>query len=237
VALGGLITITAAVAFLGVAVTSSATGSSFNLGFTTLPVVFAHMPLGNFFGAIWFLMLFLAAITSSLSMLQPSQAFVEEALGCSRGKSTAIVSVWGLAGTAFVMWFSKDLGALDTIDFWVGSFAILVVGLAQIFAFGWIFGMERGMREAHDGAHMQIPALWRFVMKYVAPLYLIVVIVGFCWQSLSGYIDKVGNDPTAQKTWGLILATVALLVVLVAIGQRRWRAQGLDLDDAHPPKD
>jgi SNF family Na+-dependent transporter len=241
VALGGLITITAAVAFLGIAVTSTSTGSSFDLGFKTLPVVFAHMPFGRFFGAIWFFMLFLAAITSSLSMMQPAQAFLAEALGLTRGAATTIVTGVCVAGNLFVLYFSKGLQALDTIDFWVGSFFVFVMAMVQIICFSWVFGLDRGLREAHHGAQLRIPGVFRFIMKWVAPVYLLVIFVGFCWQTLpdktrpdgtvkAGYLSTLAEDRVAQLTWGLLLAVIVALVVVTAIGARRWRAQGLDLD-------
>jgi SNF family Na+-dependent transporter len=247
VVLGGLITVTAAVVFVGVAAVQGSTGS-FDLGFNTLPVVFARMPAGNFFGAAFFLILFLAAITSSLSMLQPSKAFFEEALGLSRGKATALVTVWGLAGNAFVLWYSKDTTALNTIDFWVGSFFILLVAAVQIIAFGWIFGIDRGIAEANAGAHMRIPKFFEFVIKYVSPTYLLVVIVGFCVQNLpdsvdaagqrsAGEISKVLENPDAQRTWMLLILTILALVAITGMGARRWRAQGLDLDGREPAKD
>jgi SNF family Na+-dependent transporter len=238
VALGGLITITAAVAFLGVGLTSQATGSSFNLGFNTLPVVFAHMPAGRAFGAIWFFMLWLAAITSSLSMLQPAKAFVEEALGVSRGVATTLVMAVCLLGNVFCLWFSKGLTALDTIDFWVGNVMIFVLATAQIICFGWVFGMERGMKEAHEGAHMRIPGFYRPIIQYVAPLYLIVVFGWFCYANVPGYWRTIMGDPAnnvppnhvAQYTWVLILVVIALLCGLARAGVERWRSQGLDLD-------
>ncbi|HEX5788626.1 MAG TPA: sodium-dependent transporter, partial [Woeseiaceae bacterium] len=64
VALGGMITLTAAVVFLGIAATQANAAGTFSTGFAVLPVVFARMPLGDFFGTVWFAMLFLAAITS-----------------------------------------------------------------------------------------------------------------------------------------------------------------------------
>ena len=237
VVLGGLITVTASVVFVGVLLTSEATGSSVSLGFKTLPVVFAQMPAGNFFGAAFFLILFLAAITSSLSMLQPSQAFFEEALGIGRGAATALVTVWGLAGNAFVLWYSKDLTALDTIDFWVGSFFILVMAAVQIIAFGWIFGLERGIEEAHAGAHLHIPRFFRFVIKYVAPVYLVVVIAGFCIQKMPAYFDTLKKDDDAQRTWIVIGATIVGLFAIMFVGARRWRARGLDLDGRLPAQD
>ncbi len=222
VALGGLITIPAAVVFLGIGLTNTASGSSFNLGFNTLPIVFAHMPFGDFFGATFFFMLFLAAITSSLSMLQPAKAFFEEALGISRFAATGIVTAITLAGSLFVIWFSRDLVALDTIDFWVGTFLIFIMAAAQIIFFGWIFGLEKGIREAEHGAEMRIPKIFHFVIKYIAPAYLIIIFVGFCIQQLPGYVSVIGQSPTVKYTLALLAAVAVILVVVLRAGERRW---------------
>ncbi|MEZ6036724.1 MAG: sodium-dependent transporter [Planctomycetota bacterium] len=234
VGLGGLITVTASIVFVGVAVTQSGTGGTMSLGFKTLPMVFAQMPAGNLFGGAFFLILFLAAITSSLSMLQPTKAFVEETLGVDRVKSTMVITAWGLVGNLFVLWYSKGLIALDTIDFWVGTFFILIVAGVQIVAFGWIFGIDKGLKEAHQGANMRIPAVFGFIMKYVSPTFLLVVVGMFCVFNAPGYVETLFSDTEAagdaRKTWVLILLTIAGLVALVVIGERRWRAQGLDLD-------
>ena len=200
VALGGMITLTAAVVFLGLAATKANTGGTFSTGFFALPVVFAHMQFGNFFGCIWFFMLFLAAITSSLSMLQPTKAFFEEALGLSAKASTTTVALLCLAGNLFVLWFSQDLVALDTLDFWVGTFMIFVVAGVQIICFGWVFGVDKGLEEAHKGAQMRIPGIFRFIIKYVSPAYLLVIFLGFCWNNVPGYVQTVvRGDPTAQS--------------------------------------
>lgn len=242
VVLGGLITITASVVFVGVMATmEGATGGSVSLGFKTLPMVFAQMPGGTIFGAAFFLILFLAAITSSLSMLQPTKAFFEESLGVSRTVSTTMVTLWGLVGNFFVLWYSKGLVALSTIDFWVGTFFILVVAGIQIIAFGWIFGVDKGLAEAHEGANMRIPRIFRFIIKYVSPLFLGIVIVGFCINDVPGYLETLFGDTEdagyARTTWILILLTIGGIVAVTMIGAKRWRAQGLDLDGQHPPQD
>jgi NSS family neurotransmitter:Na+ symporter len=238
VALGGMITLTAAVVFLGLVATQANTGGTFSTGFFALPVVFARMPMGNFFGGIWFFMLFLAAITSSLSMLQPAKAFFQEALGLSNKGATTLVAGLCLAGNLFVLYFSKDLVALDTLDFWVGTFMIFVVAGTQIICFGWVFGVDKGLAEAHKGAQMRIPRIFRFIIKYVAPAYLLVIFVGFCVSKVPDYARAVlgdaesGIEPNhnALYAWGVILASIVLLLVTTAIGARRWRAAGLDLD-------
>src|SRR5436190_14529588 len=136
VGFGGLITITAAFVFLG----ASGIGGGFGLGFQTLPVVFEQMGgVGRWIGFAWFFLLFLAAITSSISMLQPAKAFFEEALAISSCKAIALVSVICGFGSLWVIWFSKNTIALDAMDFWVGTFAIFVLATVQIICFGWIW--------------------------------------------------------------------------------------------------
>ncbi|HEY0705914.1 MAG TPA: sodium:calcium symporter, partial [Polyangia bacterium] len=235
VGFGGLITIPAAFIFLGA---SGAIGGTFGLGFNTLPVVFEHMgSFGRFFGAIWFFMLFLAAITSSLSMIQPVTAFAQEALGLRRSQAVPVVGLVTVLGSLWVIYFSKDLTALDTMDFWVGTTLIFVLAMVQSIAFAWIFGIDRGLAEANLGAHVRIPGFYRFIMKWVTPTYLIVVFVGFCIQSLPGYLKGLQENDVARWTVFLILLVAALLVAVTAVGTRRWRAAGLDLDGRLPPND
>lgn len=236
VALGGMITLTAAVAFLGVAATQANIGGTFSTGFLVLPVVFAHMPFGEFFGATWFFMLFLAAVTSSLSMLQPAKAFFEEALDIPHKKATTLVAGLCLAGNLFVLWSSQGLVALDTLDFWVGSFVIFIVAGTQIVCFAWVFGIDKAFEEAHRGAELRIPGVFRFIIKYVSPTFLLVIFVGFCWKNVPSYVRTVLGDAdagipvesNAVHAWIVILSVVSLLMIVTALGSRRWKRRGTD---------
>jgi SNF family Na+-dependent transporter len=236
VGFGGLITLTAAFVFLGAAGTTQAVATgTFGLGFNTLPVVFAQMgPIGNIVGAVWFFMLFLAAITSSLSMYQPALAFFEEALGVTRKAGTTIVVVLCVIGSFMTIWFSKDGVFLGTLDAWVGTFLIFVLAMVQTISFSWVMGVERGWREAHQGAEIRIPDFFKFILKYVTPLYLIVVFVAFSIKNLPGWFRDVGTQPAAQLALGLVFAVTLGLVIVLRIGEKRWRAAGYDIDGREP---
>jgi SNF family Na+-dependent transporter len=236
VGFGGLITLTAAFIFLGLAGTTEAVATgTFGLGFNTLPVVFAHMGgFGNAIGAIWFFMLFLAAITSSISMYQPSLAFFQEALGWSRKAATSLMVAICMVGSFLVMYYSEGGRFWSTIDDWIGTLLIFVLAMVQIICFSWIHGLDRGWREMHQGANLRIPGFYRFIMKYVTPTYLLVVFAFFCKNNLSGWVKSVADDPLRQGAIGLIIATTVVLFVCLLIGERRWRAQGIDLDDRNP---
>jgi SNF family Na+-dependent transporter len=239
VGFGGMITITASFVFLGAASMIGAVQSgTFGLGFTTLPVVFAHMGwAGNFVGAVFFLMLFLAAITSSISMYQPALAFFEESLGWTRRAATTLMVSICIAGSFLVMYYSKDGVFWSTIDDWVGTFLIFVLAMIQIVVFSWVFGIDRGWEEAHRGAQIRIPAFYKPIMKYVTPTYLLLIFAAFCWQNLGSRVQPVADEPLRQGAIALILATGTLLFICTLIGERRWRSAGLDIDGRTPAED
>lgn len=222
VCLGGLITIPAAFIFLGAA---GATGGTFGLGFNALPVVFLHMPGGSFFGFIWFFMLFLAAITSSLSMLQPGIAFLEEGLNIGRKTSVTLLGALTGAGSLFVIYFSKGLVALDTMDFWVGTAMIFVLATLQVILFGWVLGTDKGVEEAERGAAIRLPKIFGFVIKYVSPVYLITIFVLWCRAKLPEYVKNLSEGGVPLMTLFVIIAVLVLFLILVQIAGKRWDEQ------------
>lgn len=236
VALGGMITVPAAFVFLGAAGVTT----GFALGFHVLPLVFAKMPFPAFFGSAWFFLLFLAAITSSLSMLQPGIAFLEEGLGLNRKQSVALLGMLTAIGCLFVVYFSKDIKALDTIDFWVGTVCIFIMATIIILLFGWGLGVDEGWKEAHKGAEIRIPDFFKFIMKYVSPLYLIAIFVMFILQDVIGlnlrtgeirptsYVtDLVGPQPSdvARLSVGLIVVVTVFFLMLISLAGKRWDNQ------------
>jgi SNF family Na+-dependent transporter len=237
VGLGGLMTIPAAFVFLGAA--GIAGQGTFGLGFTVLPQVFSHMAFGHVFGALFFFLLFLAAITSSLSMLQPGIAFLEEAMGIGRKMSVTILGALTAMGSLFVWYYSKDLKALDTIDFWVGTCFIFIQGTILIVLFSWVVGIDKGLAEARKGAAIQIPRWFRPIMQWLCPIFLISIFVlwiafnVFGWNGdfsapvfkPSGYItDLVGDNPStvARASVAVIIVTIAFLTIITHLAGRRW---------------
>jgi len=231
VGLGGLITLPAGFAFLGVA--GVAGMGTFALGFNVLPLVFAQMPMGQLFGFVFFLLLFLAAVTSSLSMLQPGIAFLEESLNIRRKESVAILGFITAVGSVFVVYFSKDLKALDTLDFWVGTFLIFILATAQILVFSWKFGVENGLAEAAQGSVFGIPRVFVPVMKFLCPVFLLTVfglwvlmnVFGFSFTGgepeFSGYVRDLFIDPQPVAVLSVGLVGLFALFVILLVSRAR----------------
>ena len=187
VALGGLILIPAAFLFLG-PLDEGTLDSTFQLGFMVLPQVFEAMPAGRWFGFLFFFLLFLAAVTSSLSMLQPAIAFLEEGLGIGRKASVTLLGFITLIGAAFVTFFSAGLVALDALDFWVATFGIFLLATIQVILYGWVMGVDKGIEELDRGASIRVPRLVKVLIKYISPLFLITVFVFWAVQKLPGRV-------------------------------------------------
>jgi SNF family Na+-dependent transporter len=222
VCLGGLITVPAAFIFLGADPIQKVAGSTFGLGFYTLPVIFEYMPVGMLFGFLWFFLLFLAAVTSSLSMLQPVIAFLEEGFGLARRASVALLGLITAIGSLLVVYFSRDLVALDIMDFWVGQVGIFLLATVVVVVFSWVIGTERGIAEAERGALLRLPRWFPFVIKYVSPTYLLVIFALFLAQNAADYAKKLTQDSAAFLTGLFVLSVLIFLALLVSIAAQRW---------------
>ena len=182
VILAGLIVVPTAFLFLGA---ENAKAGTFGLGFVTIPAIMNFMPGGSFFGAMWFGLLYLAAITSSLSMLQPAIAFLEDGFGLPRRLSVTILGLVTALGAAPIIYFTRGYLAMDHTDFWC-NLVMILAATGQILIFGWVIGAERGVKEMNRGAAFKVPWFMPFVIRFVTPLFLIVVLVMWGLEVSSG---------------------------------------------------
>lgn len=238
VALAGLMIVPAAFMFLGNADLGE---SSLALGFATLPNVFAQMPMGRLFGFLFFFLLFLAAVTSSLSQLQPSIALLEEGLGLTRKASVTILGFVTATGAAFIGFFSKDTLVLATIDFWIGTFTLYVLATVLVIIFGWVLGVDKGHEELNRGSSIRVPRFVMFIIKYIAPVYLIaVMIIWIIQNAISSPAD--GSRSKIQQitqfhqyeggwkvimTLGFIALVGGMFMLLAHASAKRWNMREL----------
>jgi NSS family neurotransmitter:Na+ symporter len=195
VILGGLIVVPTAFLFLGA---ENAQGGTFGLGFVTIPAIMNFMPGGSFFGALWFGLLFLAAVTSSLSMLQPAIAFLEDGFGLRRRASVAILGLITAVGATPIIYFSHNAVALDHTDFWC-NLMMIVAATMQVILFGWIIGARRGVEEMNRGAEFSVPKFMPFMIRFVTPLFLLVVLGMWTYSELPGRLQAMSPQTRGQQ--------------------------------------
>lgn len=206
VILGGTILLPIAVAYLGLeAVQSMTAGGSggFGLGFLVFPTLFNNWGwLAPAAGFMWFGLLFFAAITSSLAMGQPIMALLQSDFGCSRPASAVGFGLMLLILAVPVAVFTGD-SFFAELDYWAGTFMLVVFALAEAILFGWVFGLDRGWREINSGGEIRVPAVFRFIIQYVTPVFLIVILAASIFMPSPGwgsYLADVfaGKSPAFQ---------------------------------------
>jgi SNF family Na+-dependent transporter len=228
VILGGTIAIPVAVAFFGLTETQAiAQGGAFNLGFQALPVIFQKIPLGQIFGGMWFFLLFIAGITSSVAMTQPAIAFLEDEFKWKREK--AVIAVFSVLVTlsAMVIAFFK-FGFLDELDFWAGTFGLVVFAAIEIILFSWVFGLKKGWQEMHKGADLKVPKVFKFILTYVTPIYLLVMLAIWTYQdAVKEFLMKDKNEADKPYLWGARIMIALVLLVMCLLIRKAWNNKKL----------
>ncbi|HRK52980.1 MAG TPA: sodium-dependent transporter [Cyclobacteriaceae bacterium] len=172
------------------------------LVFQILPQIFSEMPGGNIVGAFFFLLLCIAALTSTISMIEVPGSWLIDEKKWSRKKAA-----WAVAIAAIVFGVPSALskGANDTLtnmsiqfsgmtitsfmdimDFIWGSFFIIIVSLFVCLYVGWIIGPAKIIAELSEGtpsfntaryAGVTAAQVWSFFLRFICPLVIIIVIL------------------------------------------------------------
>jgi len=182
VILGGSILIPAAFMFFGpVEMKEVVSTGLFNLGFVTMPQILNQLPLSNIMSFLWFFLLFLAALTSAVSLALPFMTFLEDELGVTRKQAITVMSVASFTLCQPAIFFLKN-GVVDELDFWGGTVFLVVFATVEVILFSWVLGVEKGWKQMHEGALFKVPVAYKYILKYVTPLYLLAILGAWAWQ-------------------------------------------------------
>lgn len=159
------------------------------LTFNILPVVFGKMQFGAIFSTLFFILLFIAALTSSMSLIEVVVAYITDEKGWSRKKAVLICgSLIFLLGIPSALSFGmlKDFkiffGAtyFDFMDKLTSTYMLPIGGLLIAICLGWKYGLSKTIHELDTDTGLEgLKKTWAFAIRYVAPVILCVIIVYF----------------------------------------------------------
>jgi NSS family neurotransmitter:Na+ symporter len=157
------------------------------LMFISLPVAFGTMPGGLLIGAIFFILVSIAAWSSAISLLEPCVAWLVEAKNMNRFKANTILAVlvWVLGlGTVFSfnLWSGYQVFGFtffDFLDFLTANIMLPISGLLIALFVGYVVD-KKIIDSEMLGIQPKVALIWRFVLRYLAPLAIgAVFIMGF----------------------------------------------------------
>ncbi len=158
--------------------------------FQTLPVVFNRMPWGGLiFAPLFFVLLTIAALTSSISMLEVIVAYFVDEMGMSRRKAVLIFGGVAMAlgvpsALSFNLWSEVKLFGktfFQLADFVASNIMLPLGGLLFALFVAWSWGWNRALPELAKGAeryrHAWFIAVWKVLLKFVVPVLILVVLL------------------------------------------------------------
>ncbi|GAB3333817.1 sodium-dependent transporter [Marilutibacter aestuarii] len=166
-------------------------GGGPGLIFTSLPHAFNAMPFGIAYGLLFFALLSVAAWTSSISLMEPATAYLVERVGMARRKAALLIAgicwIVGLATVfSFNIWSSvrvpegmgviSNKNVMDMIEFVSNNLMLPLGGLLIALFAGWVVKKSL-LKDELDTLSPGVLALWRWVVRVVAPLLVLAVLI------------------------------------------------------------
>jgi len=185
IVLGSSVVIPIAVGYLGLDWVKDNAG--FSMAFQTMPYLFDQFGsiLAVLSGLAWFGLLFFAGVTSSLAMGTPWMGFMKDEFDWSSNRSAITLGII-IFFMALPTIFFFDKGVFDEYDYWTGTVSLVIFALAEVILFSWVFGIDNGWEEINRGADMKIPMIFKPIIKYVTPLFILVIFLSSLFKPGNG---------------------------------------------------
>ncbi len=162
------------------------------LMFVTLPKVFASMPGGQIIGAVFFILVFLAALTSSVSLMETILSVIQDKLKIGRIAGSLVILVLAFliaipSSLGFGVWSNIQLlgrSFLDFFDFISNNILMPLVGFFTCIFIGYIVKPKVIEDEVQSSGKFQSKGLYNVMIKVFAPIFLLVIFIS----SVVGYV-------------------------------------------------
>ncbi|GAB4368497.1 MAG: sodium-dependent transporter [Calditrichia bacterium] len=174
------------------------------LVFTVLPAIFDHMPAGRIFGVVFFILLSIAALTSTISLLEVATSYMVDEKRIARKMAVWIVGLlvfilglpsalsqgaWPALSKKFSLILQygdkqaaviNQLDFLSLMDFIWGNFSLAVGAFLLSIFVGWVWGIKHAAAELSQGnpGFMKWATSWGFLIRFVCPISIFIILLG-----------------------------------------------------------
>jgi NSS family neurotransmitter:Na+ symporter len=197
--------------------------SGLSLAFITYPTMIRLLPFAApIFGIIFFLMLLTLGIDSAFSLVEAAVAAGQDRWKISR-KAINLFTC-GLAFLAGLIFCTKaGLFWLDIVDHFINNFGLVLIGLFECLAIGYVFGAKKMRDYINSVSEIRLGPWWDWLIKVIVPIILVITVI---MSTVNLLRVPYGNYPQ----WALVIGGwgVALLILALALlANRRWLPLGI----------
>lgn len=159
-------------------------GQGAGLVFVTLPIAFGNMNFGVVIGTLFFILLTFAALTSSISILEPVSQFLENKTSMGRKTSTLVgaIATWAVGILACLasnvlsdVHILPGKNIFDSLDYATSKIMLPLVGLGTVIFMGWKVNQKSIQDEL--GLFGTKWKLWEIIVKFIAPIAIVIVFI------------------------------------------------------------
>jgi NSS family neurotransmitter:Na+ symporter len=155
-------------------------------------LVFSKLPGGYLFGMLFFILLVVAALTSTMSLLEVPVAYFIDEKKWSRARAALlmgsiafILGIPSALSSGGVRFFTK-IDFMNKMHIVFGNISLAVGALLISVFVGWVWGVKKALKEIDSGCtRFTVRPLWIFSLKYLSPAAIIVILI-FIKTLLSG---------------------------------------------------
>ena len=187
---------------------SEVVSQSIGLAFVAYPKAISMMPGGNLFGAVFFLCLFVAGISSSISIVEAFTSAIIDKFAFKRSYLISYIAIIGFSGSII---FTSRAGLLwlDIVDHFITHYGLVMVGIAECVLVGWFFKITNLRKHINKISSIQIGLWWDMVIKYFAPFVLSVILIGDLYHEI--------RKPYGGYSWTpiILIGTNWVLITLI----------------------
>jgi len=200
--------------------------TTFSMTFFVIPRGISEFPWGvKFFGVMFFTLLLLAGISSSISLIEAFVSAVMDKYGWSRKRTVIGFAIIGCLGSLIFaaprivdasLSHNGTLGLslLDMADHWAFNYGLLLVGFCECLIIGWKYGAKRLRMFINEHSNLRLGAWFDVLIKFVAPALILIILLtnGLKWIR-SGHI--YGEEIIPGKSFAARLVVLAWLLFTI----------------------
>jgi len=148
------------------------------LAFVVYPEAINQLPMLNqLFGALFFLVLIVAGISSMISLTEAFSCSICDKFSIRRKKATTIICSIGLLGS-IVFTTRAGIYILDIVDHFINNYALILGGVVECVLIGWLFKSQVMRRHVNQSGGVRLLPLWDICIRFITPIILLIIVGG-----------------------------------------------------------
>jgi len=198
---------------------SEVVSQSIGLAFVAYPEAISLMPGGRFFGAIFFFCLFVAGLSSSISIIEAFISAMIDKFGFRREALITLISILGFL-CSIIFTTQAGLFWLDIVDHFITHYGLVLVGIAECLLVGWFFDIRALREHINSISSIKIGSCWNIAVKYFIPFVLGAILIGDLYTEIRQPYGGYSWASIILIGWNWLFLTIIIAIVFAS---RPWR--------------